>query len=134
MKALSIKGHSYQIAPHSTGDLGPLALKLAALASGPLLAVLKSQAEGQSFGDIDLSQISADEVQRSLLTVASNLTQEDLRLLFSMTQRDGKHLSDPLQYDLAYKGAWQEFFLALKAILEVNGFLSFLDSSAATAA
>jgi hypothetical protein len=132
MISRTVRGHQYQIQPHTTSELGPLALKLAALATGPVLTFLRGIGTEGSIAEMDLSQIDPSALQQSLLTLAQNLSGEELRMLFSGCSRDNKHLSDPINYDKAFQGNWTEFFLALKEILSANGFLDFLDSSAGT--
>jgi hypothetical protein len=131
-KTFVIRGANYQVTPHPPSELGGFALRLMALASGPLAALITSQknlSPNMSVGDVDLSNISPTEVQKALVTVVEHITEQELRRLFAYAVRNGKDLSHDLNYDEAYRGNWAEWYQAIFQILKSNGFFDFLSSS-----
>lgn len=126
-----LKGHSYRVTLHTPSTFGLFATKLLALASGPLTTLLKASDLGAAMqaggiGELDLSGVSPSEVQDSLVAVINNISEDELRQIFSLTQRDGKDLSNDLVYDEAYRGNWAEWYQAIFQILKANGFFDFL--------
>jgi hypothetical protein len=135
-KKFVLRGVPYEVVAHPPTELGGFALRLLALASGPLATLITAQKKittGFSVGDFDLSQISPTEVQKALITVVEHIGEKEIRELFSYTTRDGKSMSNDLMYDEAYRGNWVEWYSAIFHILKSNGFFDFLSSSTTTA-
>lgn len=126
------RGASYQVIPHPPSELGGFALRLAALAAGPLATLFKAQGNVKGgIGEMDLSAIDPQEVQQALIAVVDHISEAQVRNLFKYTTRAGKELENDLVYDEAYRGNWLEWYQALYLILKANGFLDFLASLSA---
>ena len=124
-----LKGHKYQVLPFTPTEFGPFALKIAAMISGPLLSLLSAGMQGGGLASADLSSVDPQKIQQSLLTIARELSPDEIDLIFSNTSRDSKHLGHRTNYDEAFAANWSEWFLAIREILKVNGFMDFLDMS-----
>lgn len=134
-KKFTLRGVSYEVMCHPPTELGGFALRLLALASGPIATLITAQKKvsgGFNAGDLDLSEISATEIQKALITVVEHISEKEVRNLFEYTTRDGKAMSNDLMYDEAYRGNWVEWYQAIFQILKANGFFDFLSSSTTT--
>lgn len=128
MVTFELQGHSYRVVLHAPSTFGLFATKLVALASGPVLTLLNLAGSlgGLAGGEVELSSLSPEQVQKSLLEIVKNVSEEELRQIFEHTVRDGKALSEDINYDTAYRGNWKEWYLAIYHILQANGFMDFL--------
>lgn len=125
--------HDYEVTPHKTSEGTELMLRVLALAAEPLGRLLDSAVKrgsvsmddelGDVMATLDLTQIGGD-----LKAALMGLDSETLVQFFARTQRDGKMLNRITAYDDAYQGNWQEWMLALKEIIQANGFVPFLDT------
>lgn len=118
-----IKGHDYVITPFGALKGQPLFFEILALGVEPVLKALSGAELSQEAQMAAIAQ-SGDALATAMRGLAGR--PEVLRSLFENTVRDGVSLRSDGAYDAAYSANWGELLLAVKAIVEANGFLSFI--------
>jgi hypothetical protein len=131
VQKFEIDGHEYILTPHDGIEGIPIIAELAAIASEPLLNMLKAQivngaGGGLNIGDVlaslDLADVGAN-LRGSLYRLAER--PQIIQAVFSRTVRDGQQLSNPAAFRMAYQGRWAEMLKALVEIIQRNGFIPF---------
>lgn len=128
--------HTYEIHPQKPTEALPDVLQLLAMGAQPLARIIQLYLEAEEVDPTQLDQFAAgmdwtqigSDVQESLRALDPAIA----RRLFRRTFRDGADLSLDQVYDKAYTGNWSEYFKALWAIVQANGFLDFAASFSTT--
>lgn len=128
---------SYLITPLRPSQSIDLALNILACVAQPGARVVKLLVDtGEITADTDTEKIT--EIMASVDLVALGADAESairslanrpdlVRRLFVGTFRNDQDMGDDGSYDLAYGGNWGEWYVALKAIVQTNGLIPFLD-------
>lgn len=131
LKTFQIDGHDYTVTPHDGIEGIPIVTELAAIATEPLLRLLKTQIiAGQGAGldmadvlqNLDISELSTN-LRESLHRLGER--PDIIVKLFSRTTRDGMPLANSAAFRQAYQGRWPEMVKAMFEIVKINGFLPF---------
>lgn len=128
--------HRYEIYPQKPTEALPDVLQLLAMGAQPLSRVIEIYLNAEELdpqeldefaGSLDWSLIGAD-IKASLQTLDPQIA----RRMFRKVMRDGADLGVDAVYDKAFTGNWAEYFKALWAVIQANGFLDFAGSFSTT--
>lgn len=147
------KAHQYRVEPHPAGVGAALALRVQALATEPLVEVLRTIASApglqrlgtalQEGSEQDTTALLADAAGDLLRTVkdldlstigrtlSGMLATKDgpdlVKQILARTWRDGRSLGEPMDFDAAYQANYGEMLRAVFEVVRYNGFFPLAD-------
>lgn len=130
-QAFTIDGIEYFTTPLDGIQGIPIVTEIMALASEPILALVKAHVAGTGNSGEDWQALLADLDTAALAKSMREGLQrlgarpDILLLLFSRTVRAGQPLDNPTAFKMAYQGKWMELGKALVEIVKINQFVPF---------
>lgn len=124
--------HEYKIYPQKPTDVLPDVLQLLAMGAEPLARLIQIYLDAEEVDETQLDQFAAQldwsKLGQDVRSALQTLDPAIARRLFRGVLRDGADLSVDKVYDAAYQANWSEYFKALWAIIQANGFFDFAAS------